>query len=187
MKEIEIPGGKAIIRDKLVSERQYRILKAAYMGAMGVLRKIQDARQELDETGLTPEEIEAQAEAQVESLHLSASENMTLMELQDAAIVAFLHAWTLNRQLPNLDTVGDLDLDLYKALADATSPLANEALSALPDYSETPQMKDKNGLDFPTGSSKSSDGRLKEQTPKTSTPKSSKTGKNTSTEPSIQE
>lgn len=48
--------------------------------------------------------------------------------LQRAAIVALLRSWSLPAPLPTMDTIGDMELDVYDALAVATAPLVQVAM-----------------------------------------------------------
>ncbi len=203
MSVIEIPGGTATLRDKLVSERHFRVLEAAYMSAEGVISKLQYAfsaaameklgfevgatltaaqAQKVEEATRTLTEEEQTAASK--AVHLSRAESMALLELQDAAIVAFLEHWSLKAPLPNIDNVADINKELYKALADATKGLATQAMGSTVNFGATEDKVDPvTGLDFPTGASSVSDGHSETKAQSQSTSKHKTSGGNTSTQP----
>lgn len=175
---IKIPGGAATIRDKLVSEKHFRILESSYVSVAHVMEKMRYALSAyamtklglqpdtvispsqaklVEETikGLTPEE---QNEA-LEDLTLSRQDTVAMLELQDAAIVAFLESWTLKQPLPNLDTVTDLPREIYAILADATKDKALQSFATLPNFDPSldPASEDPNS-NFTTGDSNASSG-----------------------------
>ncbi len=157
MAVIKIPGGSATLRDKLVAERHYRILEAAYISAGPALQKLQ---QETPEDDKPQSEEERVANMITKGEHLTMSESMSLLELQDAAIVAFLERWSLSQPLPTLDTVGDIDRETYKVLSEATKGLVIAALGiSTPSFEPTPvQVDEASGELFPTGVSNDLDG-----------------------------
>ncbi len=141
MPEVEIPGGRAVIRDELTRERDFRVLEAGAIAAAPAMVKL---------TGVDP----SSADTELTQAGLTAAEAAGMMEFQDAAIVAFLESWTLRRPLPTLANVGDLERDLYRALAEATAPLARTTALG-PDF--TPEPDDAGGLvDSPFDGLKSS-------------------------------
>jgi hypothetical protein len=154
---IKIPGGTATLRDKLVAERHFRILEAAYISAGPALQKLQQDTP-TEETGQSEEERVANMLSKGE--HLTMSESMSLLELQDAAIIAFLERWSLSQPLPTLDTVGDIDRETYKVLSEATKGLVVSALGiGTPSFEPTPVQVDAGtGELFPTGESSTLDG-----------------------------
>ncbi len=157
MAVVQIPGGTATLRDKLVSERHFRILEAAYMSAGSALQKVSQ-----DATGAdsNASDEERAVDMLLNGEHLTAAEAMSLLELQDAAIVAFLERWSLDRPLPTVATVGDLDRETYRALSDATKELAVGALGGgRTSFEPTPTQADPGtGEVFPTGESDNLDG-----------------------------
>jgi hypothetical protein len=109
MKTVEIPGGTARIRETL-SVRQRHDIESAAVGAASALDKLPKDREELE----TVDE---------SSIHLTRDEARALFVLQEATIVATLVDWTLPGPIPNENTIGDMDAEVYDALADATSEI----------------------------------------------------------------
>ena len=111
MREVQIPGGTAQLRDRReeIKVRQQRVLDLAWDPAVPVINKVVKARSEWegdsDKFRLTS---------------LTRQESVLLMDWQDAMIVAVLASWTLPDPLPDVDTVQDLDQDLYNALLEPT-------------------------------------------------------------------
>ena len=125
MPAIQLPGGHtATLRDKLVSERHHRVLEAASVAADAALRKVQAAA-------------EGSEEITTDRLGLTRQEAAALLELQDAAICAFVERWSLDRPLPTMTDVCDLDREVYAALAEATKPLV-ATLQPPTDFSAGP-------------------------------------------------
>lgn len=156
---IPIPGGTATLRDKLVSERHYRILEAAYIAAAPALKKVAERASE-EPTEQTDFE-EDSSELGANSIEgMDHKETMMLLDLQDAAIVAFLESWTLPQPLPTLETVGDLERGLFKALAAAAQPLVGPSIAAMRvDFSPRPGKIDPaTGEENFTGASSGSNG-----------------------------
>jgi len=117
MKTVEIPGGQAQLREKAdIKVRHRRLVEAAAMAAAPLLAKL-------------PEDVatrQALTEAEVLALGVSRQEANAMLELQDATIIAALASWTLDQPVPDMDTVGDLDPELYDALSAATAALGAE-------------------------------------------------------------
>lgn len=176
MSVIKIPNGTATIRDKLVSERHYRILEVVYMSAQPVIAKLQYALSLFAMNKLGFEEGATLTKKQVNSLNATTlaltddertealskvsftpAESMTMYEIQDATIVAFLEHWSRKDPLPTLDTIQNIDRDTYKVLSEATRDRGTNALMAVTDFSPKPNETDPaSGLDFPTGDSSDS-------------------------------
>lgn len=169
---IRIPGGTATLRDQLVSERHFRVLEAAYMAAGPALKKVQEANADGEEADLD----EAARAQLLASVPLTPAEATSLLELQDGAIVAFLERWSLSAPLPTIATVGDLDRETYKILAEATRGIAVESIQASQRATNfepiLPKTDPESGLDFPTGGSRPSDSlsRDEAETPLIATP-----------------
>ena len=117
MKPVEIPGGNAQLREKHeIKVRHRRLIEAASVGAAVALSKLPSDPDELETATLT-------------DLKLTKDEAGSLFELQDATIVAALDSWTRPEAIPTLATVGDLDPEVYDALAEATSDLGTAIIS----------------------------------------------------------
>ena len=115
MKTVDIPGGKATLREEAeVKVRHKRIVEAAAVAAATALSKLPGDRESLEAVKL-------------DELQLTAAEATVLFELQDATIVAALADWTLPDPIPTLDTIGDLDSELYERLAEQTRDLGTAA------------------------------------------------------------
>lgn len=160
---VEIPGGEATLRDKIVSERHHRQLERAGMKVSAVLRKIQALTgEDLEENSSDMEGNAAKAIAALnDAPPLNDDELDLLYELQDTIIIIFLQSWTLPDPLPTLETIQDLDRETYMALSEATKTLGAEAVSSTPDFSPTPVKKTPLGELNPTGSSSTSNGHSK--------------------------
>lgn len=117
MKTVNIPGGSATLRDKEdTKQRHKRLVQSAAIAAAPLLSKL-------------PEDVaerESMTEAEVMALAANRQEVESLFELQDATIVALLMSWTLPDPLPDMDTIGDLDPEVYEALSKAVSSLGSQ-------------------------------------------------------------
>ena len=154
--QVEIPGGYAILRDQdELRGRDRMLIKAAAMAASPAIEKmpstVKDGRQENE----TEEESQARMAAEMGALHLTWQESMALLELRQATMVACLKFWSLELPLPTMDSIGDLDADLYDALDTAIGGVTT-AIAAATDFEAQP------GKENPTGNSKSSDSPLKD-------------------------
>jgi hypothetical protein len=147
MSAIAIPNGTATLRDKLGSERHHRLLEAAFMAASSAMSKVQAA-------GVTEEMSDEERTEVMNAVPLTMAEAASMLDLQDAAIVAFLERWSLPRPLPTIDNVSDLDRDLYQALAVATRDLASSAITERTSFDPTPDPKAVGDI----GTSNNSDG-----------------------------
>ena len=159
MRTVEIPGGTAVLREREdVRVRNRRLVENATVAAMPALEKV------------NPEG---------EQQNLSTEEADSLFALQDATIVALLVSWTLQEQIPTLSTVGDMDPEIYDALAQATRETGAEVVSA-ESFDPTP---DDGSPTQPSGDSES--GLREDGSP--STPRSRRAGKSTATEGSSED
>ena len=130
-RQVDIPGGKATLREKgEVRQRDRRRLESASVMAGPAMERIRKATEEnggdprdlnLFEVGLTREEFDG------------------LYELQDATILAYLSDWTLGTRLPQTaDDLGELPADLYDALRTATASDGADTLAPV-DFSPSPE------------------------------------------------
>lgn len=118
MQVVEIPGGTASLRERHeLRMRQRRLIEAAGIVALPALRKLPEEVKEGKKDAATI------AAAQVE---LTREEIQSLFDLQNATIVATLASWTLDLEVPTIDTVEDLNPELYEALSNATKKLGRE-------------------------------------------------------------
>lgn len=183
---VDLPDGTAVLRDKLVTERQYRIIESAFLTGQSVMAK-------LAENGLTDDMTDEEKAAIAAATPMNLDEANTMLDLQDAAIVAFLESWTLvqdgkPRPLPKLADVQDVEREIYKPLAAAALP---KALSAMAEAGET--STEPTGEDFtpqgeavtPTADSASSNGLSSAEAESTSTPSSPEPGESSPIEDSI--
>jgi hypothetical protein len=140
MKVVEIEGGSATLRERAdVKVRQRQMLEAASVVAAPAIDKIpklpgkpgQIDWEALDRAGLTFEEMQ------------------TLLQLQNAAIVALLASWTFPEPLPQtLDDVLDLPAERYDQLSEAVRGLGAAIITGetsfepgdprAPGFTETP-------------------------------------------------
>ncbi len=117
MKTVDIPGGTAVLREKQdIKVRQRQLVEAAYIPASAAMAKLPGNIEELKDFDLSKSDI-------------TISEAQTLFDLQSATIVAALASWTLDAPLPTMETVGDLDQDVYDELGAATASLGNEIVA----------------------------------------------------------
>ncbi len=119
MKTVTIPGGTASLREMHeIKVRHRRIIETAAIAAVPALAKL-------------PSSLEELATAKLSELNLSKEEATSLFELQDATIVASLDSWTRPEPIPTLDTIGDLDEDVYEALSLASRDLGAAVASGV--------------------------------------------------------
>jgi hypothetical protein len=111
MKVVELQGGSATLREREdVKVRQRQMLEAASVVAAPAIEKI-------PKQAGKPSEIDWEA---LDKAGLTYEEMQTLLQLQNAAIVALLAAWTFPEPLPaTLDDVLDLPAERYDQLAQA--------------------------------------------------------------------
>ncbi|MGC8473069.1 MAG: hypothetical protein ACP5PW_01495 [Candidatus Dormibacteria bacterium] len=158
---VEIPGGTAVVRGPgELRVRHRRIVESAAVAAADVVGKLDPG----DET--LPGD-------------LSPAEAAKLLALQDATIVACLESWTLPEPLPTLDTVGDLQIGVYDALARATREAGAEAALRGTDFGPRPLSEDS-----PTVPSGSSNGNLVATAEPQPAPKPEPAGESSPTAPS---
>ena len=157
-KLITIPGGMARIREpQELKLRQRRMVEHAAIAAAHVIGKLPDGADETTKISDIP------------ALSLADAEAIT--NLQDATIIAVLESWTLPEPLPTMETLGDLDVATYDALAAA----AKDLNGARVDFAPSPDPAS------PTSPSSSSAGGLRDET-STLTPNSPSVGESTPTE-----
>lgn len=107
MRNITVPGGTATLRDRPeeLRVRHHRLVDNATIVALPAIDKVRASRSELEQDGWN-----------IRSARLTGAELQALDERQDAQIVALLASWTLKVPLPDMDTVRDLNPDVYDAL-----------------------------------------------------------------------
>ncbi len=113
-----IPGGQAELREKVTAGGRQAMLAASVDVSHGYRRcfpeqattKIADIDPQVFQNGADG--------ALLDAVH----------RYQNAGIVAFVKSWSLPQPVPTMDTVEDLDVDVYDALAAAVSPLAARAI-----------------------------------------------------------
>jgi len=121
MKTVPVPGGSADLREQNeIKVRHRRLVESASVGAATALAKLPSDQAELEAATLA-------------ELDLTEAEADNLFRLQDATIVAALDSWTLPGPTPTLATVGDLDPEVYDALAEATRELGT-AIAGAEDF-----------------------------------------------------
>ena len=165
MRTISIPGGTAVLRDRPeeLKERHHRLMDTAMVAALPAFEKIKD-KEAWESDGVD-----------VRSAKLTRQEAAALMERQDAQVVALLQSWSLDRSLPDLDTIQDLDRETYSALVEAARTVGNETdVFGRPDFSEKPGEN-------PTVPSSDSEKSEREDAESDSTPTSSSDGTSTDT------
>jgi hypothetical protein len=134
---VEIPGGEAIFREELKTERQHRIIQRGMLVGGGAIAKLAQSAAADGQTEVNLAEIAV--------VDLTEAEADGIFYLQDMVILAFLERWTLDRDLPTAETIQDLEHDLYQALQEGAAPLVEKVLGeAPPDFSPQPLPKDDN-------------------------------------------
>jgi hypothetical protein len=114
MRTVDIPGGTATLREKDdIKVRQRQLVESRIVAAASALEKL-------------PNEIDELAAFDITKSNLTAAEADSIFDLQNATIVAALASWSLSDPIPTMDTVGDLDQNLYDALSTATAGVASE-------------------------------------------------------------
>ena len=135
-KLITIPGGTARLREPHeLRQRHRRMVELAAMAAAHVIAKLPEGADETTKLSDIPALSIADAEA--------------ITNLQDVTILAVLESWSRPDPLPTLETLGDLDVDTYDALAAAAKDLKDVRV----DFSPSPEP------DSPTQGSNDSNGR----------------------------
>jgi|APFre7841882654_1041346.scaffolds.fasta_scaffold03204_8 hypothetical protein len=179
--KVDIPGGFAILREQHeLRGRDRMLIKAAAMAAAPAIEKMPTTVTEGQREDETEEEAQQRMAAEVTTLNLTWQESMALLELRQATMIACLKEWSLPLPLPTMDTVGDLDADLYDALDTAIGGVTT-AVAAATDFDPQP------GKENPTGNSKSSGSPSKDGVPKQLTPSTQSSGENIATESSTQD
>lgn len=135
MKTVNIPGGTAALREKPdIKVRHRQLVEAAYIPATAVMEKLPGDLEDLEAFDLSTSKI-------------SLTEAQSLFDLQSATIVAALSSWSRPEPIPTMDTIGDLDQDVYDALSEATSSLGQEIVAPenfepgdphSPEFTESP-------------------------------------------------
>jgi hypothetical protein len=142
---VPIPGGTATLRDPAeLRERHRRLIQTAMTPLASVFAKLPP---ELLEAAAGKGPAAEKARAKAEKLQASAvttrQEAAAILELKDAVIVALLKDWDLDLPLPDMDTVQDLDHDLYEALDKATFALTPAVMGATTPTNFEPQPLDR--------------------------------------------
>lgn len=156
--EVEIPGGKAFFRERGVDPipgDSVKLIKSAYRAARVTLAEFPQFFEEQRE-GESDEEYEERIAGMMKGVVLTTEQAMVWEELREATVVATLKSWTLDRPLPTLRTIGDLDQDLYEALLDAAGGIGAQQLET--DFSvKRDKIDPATGEEFPTGGSSDSE------------------------------
>ena len=106
---IEIPGGKATLRDTLTIRERREIQRIA-LDAMGLANQLSGTS-----VALQPKDAE---------LLMTTQDKMA-----DATLIAYLKEWTLKSPLPTLETITEMDGDVYDAITAAIEK--NSALAGV--------------------------------------------------------
>jgi hypothetical protein len=175
VKEIDLPvtpdspsGGKAYFRESGVDRipgRSTKIIKAAAMAALTSLAEFPEFFQD-PLPGEATDARDARLAERFAGRSLTTEQAMVLDNVREAAAAAMIDSWTLNKPLPTLATIGNLDGDLYEALLDAIGGISAAALSE--DFSIRPGVTN----ETPTDDCGSSDGPLKADPQSSPTPTS---------------
>lgn len=128
MREVEITGGKAYFREADVDPfpgNSKKLTKAAFRAVYSQLSGEYPELFEPDRPGESAEDREAREETI--KMRLTIDQARALEEVQEAAVVATLHHWTLDLPLPTFATLGDEKYaevydDLLAAVQDLPAP-----------------------------------------------------------------
>jgi hypothetical protein len=164
---VDIPGGTAVLREKL-KVRERRVIEAAGLGASGAIAKMPTS---VLDGSVDPTTVRMDAVA------FTADEAGSVLAVQDAAIVAYLESWTLPDPLPTMETIGDMETDVYDALAIAIRDIEKTSPPATNFAVTTDQ-------DSPTSDSRSSNGQSPADLDVPSTETLPTSGESTDTAPS---
>lgn len=183
MRQVEIPGGTALLREREdLRGRDRNLIEAATVAAQSAIEKLPRTIIECgDLEGMEPEELAKRLNEELDGISFSFEEGMALAKLREVTVIALLADWSRPEKLPTLETIGDLPDELYQALQVAIGGVQNIANPT--DFEPGANLKDR-----PTGSSESSDthsARTDQGAENHSTPASLPTGESTATEASI--
>lgn len=172
MKQVDIPGGKATLRETDdLRTRDRQLIKAAAMASSSVLTKMTEAAGSEDGVATA-------AQAMAADSSLTWQEWLRFLEFRQAVVVAQLASWSRPEPLPTMSNIGTLEPDLFDALDEAVGGVP--ASAAETDFSPSPDPSEIN----PTGVSGASVGPSTDASAETSTPQSSSDSAPTSTESS---
>src|SRR5258708_1275941 len=159
MRTVDIPGGIAKFKTREeLRGRDTKLIKAAVISAQSAIEKLGDDAEK--KKGETDEQAAKRLTAALREKKISftTEEAMSILNMREAVVVAYLHSWTLDGvtsvPLPTLETIGDLPDKLYEALDEA---VGGELLNVTTgqDFSPSPDQSS------PTGPSSASDGDLR--------------------------
>jgi hypothetical protein len=142
---VQIPGGTATLRDPAeLKERHRRLIQNAMFPLQGVLQKLPpELVQAAQGNGKAAEKARADAEKLMSSTAMTRQEGAAWGEVKDAVIVALLKEWSLDEPLPNMDTVQDLEPDVYDALSKAAGELGPAVMQTATPTNFEPQPLDR--------------------------------------------
>jgi hypothetical protein len=171
MRTVDIPGGTAQLREKQdIKVRQRQLIESRAVAASSALEKLPDTMDELEAFDLSKS-------------GMSAAEADSLFALQSATIVAALASWSLPDPLPTIDTIDDMDQELYDALGEVTTSVGKEIVK--PDVFDPPSPHSEEFLSSPTTPSDDSVIVSRaDQAPLSMTPQQNATPSTASVEPS---
>jgi len=134
MRRIDLPeGGWAEIRapEDIKSVRLRRMMRSAATAVTPAMRKMPG------DLPTDPEELEL---VDMGAIGLSYEEAEAMQRLQEITVVVFLVRWSRKEPLPTVDTIGNMDDDLFQALAKATQKDAAKYLldDGTPDFDPNP-------------------------------------------------
>jgi hypothetical protein len=148
MKQVEIPGGTATLRETSeLRGRDRMLVKAASMAARSVISKMLAALPSEAVAKAQAGDEEAVAEALQDEAVLTTANDafdasltweewLRFLEFRQSVVVAQLVSWTREEPLPTMSTIGDLPADLFDALDAAVGGVP--ASVAETDFSPSP-------------------------------------------------
>lgn len=174
MKRIDLPGGGwAEVREATdLKIRHKHMLGSASVNAARAIGKLEAQLPEdfPKDPKLRASALEAlDVTPYLASGALDFDDAQALQKIQEITVVAFLAKWSLPDAIPTVATVGDMDEDIYEAIAQATKDDAARALGGI-DFDPTPEDEPGN----PTGRGDGSNGQSSAKPDSPSTPRSSR-------------
>lgn len=157
---VELPNGyTAYLRDPAdLKERHKRLIRTAMVPLAEVFAAVpEELAKAASGTGPEAEGARAQAQRIVTRGIKTRQQAAAMNEVDDAVVVASLSRWTLPDELPTMDTIQDLDPEVYTALLKAVGGQSAAVVQA--SFPTDFTAKPKKDVDAPFGGSSGSAGR----------------------------
>ncbi len=131
----KVTGGTITCREKLTVGARKVLQSAMFASSSVFLGSQQDALAggiELkDGTIATSDSLKTVSDlTKLPSDFFSSERLETMLNLQKASIIAFLESWSFKQPLPTMDTIEDMDADLFDEISEIVSPLVGKAFQS---------------------------------------------------------